>query len=110
MDFSDEGPYPQSCPFCAIAKAFNAPKKADDLHLLDCIPDAADVSKIKPRCFLVLSAPRVLAFLDIMPMTRGHLLVISRTHREKVENVLAEEGRDLGRLDLPIAGVLGIVY
>lgn len=45
----------------------------------------------------MLSAPRVLAFLDIMPMTRGHLLVVAREHREKIGDVRAVEASDLGK-------------
>ena len=37
-----------------------------------------------------------MAFLDILPMTMGHLLVVVRDHRPKVEHMEAEESRDIG--------------
>lgn len=49
-----------------------------------------------PSCFLVLSAPSVMAFLDILPMTRGHLLVTVRGHREKVHDLGGGEGAEIG--------------
>jgi len=54
------------------------------------------VGAVSPSCFLVLSAPRVMAFLDILPMTRGHLLVTVRGHREKVQDVGGGEGGEIG--------------
>ncbi|KAF2089005.1 HIT-like protein [Saccharata proteae CBS 121410] len=77
--------YPQTCPFCNIAAAYPA-----------CVPQDVDTSRVTPDCFLVLSAPRVLAFLDIMPMTKGHLLVTTRAHRGKLADVAAGEAADAG--------------
>jgi len=42
-----------------------------------------------------------MAFLDIMPMTAGHVLVIPRTHREKLGDLRGREGASLGQW-LPI--------
>jgi diadenosine tetraphosphate (Ap4A) HIT family hydrolase len=41
----------------------------------------------------------VMAFLDILPMTRGHLLVTVRGHREKVQDVRGGEGGEIGMFD-----------
>jgi hypothetical protein len=88
---------PQDCPFCVNASAYPASSDASsDSSLLSCIPESVDVTKTTPSCFLVLSAPRVMAFLDILPMTQGHLLVIVRDHRPKVEHMEPEESRDIG--------------
>ncbi|KAK7511350.1 hypothetical protein IWZ03DRAFT_58532 [Phyllosticta citriasiana] len=67
------------------------------LTLLSSIPSPSsiDPSRVSPAAYVVLSAPRVLAFLDIMPMTRGHLLVTTRRHRRKVEELVG--GRAEGR-------------
>ncbi|KAK8216513.1 HIT-like domain-containing protein [Phyllosticta capitalensis] len=75
-------------------------------------PSAIDPAKVSPAAYVVLSAPRVLAFLDIMPMTRGHLLVTTRRHRRKVEELVGEEGRDIGfwlpLLAKTVATVIGV--
>lgn len=38
----------------------------------------------------------MMAFLDIMPLSPGHLLVTTRKHHEKVSDVTDEEARELG--------------
>jgi hypothetical protein len=53
-----------------------------------------------------------MAFLDIMPLSPGHLLVTTRAHREKVSEITDEEARELGswlrRLSRVLAGVTGV--
>jgi hypothetical protein len=101
--------YPQSCPFCTIAEAYPPPTTSSSLSassspssesslsdLARFVPETVDVQKIQPSCFLVLSSPHVMAFLDILPMTLGHLLVCVRGHREKIADVDSEEGREIG--------------
>lgn len=91
--------YPQSCPFCAIADAYPASlsSAAGSSPPLDAVPSAPDVTAVQPSCFLVLSTSEVLAFLDILPMTRGHLLVTSRSHRRKLADLEGGESREIGR-------------
>lgn len=93
--------YPQSCPFCTIADAYPAspspPSAAGNSSPLDAVPSAPDVTAVQPGCFLVLSAPEVLAFLDILPMTRGHLLVTSRSHRRRLADLEGGESREIGK-------------
>ncbi|KAK8240025.1 hypothetical protein HDK90DRAFT_170010 [Phyllosticta capitalensis] len=114
--------YPQSCPFCSIAAAYRyaaaaspspaakQPQRQDEtragqdmtaaaaaasnslLASIPSSPSAIDPAKVSPAAYVVLSAPRVLAFLDIMPMTRGHLLVTTRRHRRKVEELVGGGG------------------
>lgn len=99
--------YPQSCPFCTISAAYphtaspgpdQTSTASRSTDLVSCIPtpSSADPARVDPAAFVVLAAPRVLAFLDILPMTRGHLLVTTREHRGKVEDVAGVEGRDVG--------------
>lgn len=38
----------------------------------------------------------MLAFLDHAPISRGHVLLATRAHREKLSDVTVEEGRALG--------------
>jgi len=91
--------YPQSCPFCKIAAAYPAPHTPSPYQ--DAIPEDVDVAKVQPSCFLVLSAPDVMAFLDIQPMTRGHLLVCVRGHREKIEHLAGGEAKEVGECLFP---------
>jgi diadenosine tetraphosphate (Ap4A) HIT family hydrolase len=96
-----EEQYPISCPFCNIASAYpHSPSTSispsSESSLLSCIPSNPDVTKVLPNCCLVLSSPNVMAFLDIMPMTEGHLLVTCRPHRQKVADMSPEESSDVG--------------
>ena len=77
-----------TCPFCAIANAYPPCKSR--------IPQDPDAELISPNCHLILSTECVLAFLDIMPITEGHVLVVSRTHREKLGDLKGNEGAALG--------------
>jgi diadenosine tetraphosphate (Ap4A) HIT family hydrolase len=53
-----------------------------------------------------------MAFLDIMPLAPGHLLVTTREHHEKVSDVTEEEARELGvwvrRISRVLMGVTGV--
>lgn len=72
--------YPIDCPFCKIANAY--PPEQDSA-----IPLSPDPSKVSPQCHLVLSTPHVLAFLDIMPISPGHVLLITREHHQTVASL-----------------------
>ncbi|KAF2018835.1 HIT-like protein [Aaosphaeria arxii CBS 175.79] len=103
---------PDTCPFCNIAVAFetlspspsptspspSSSPPAVEEDLPSCIPsdDASDPAKTTPSSFVVLASRNVVAFLDILPMTRGHLLVATRGHRVKVEDMEGGEARDVG--------------
>lgn len=87
---SVEAHYPTSCPFCRISKAF--PPSSDSP-----VPSNPDASLVDPQCHLVLSTPHVLAFLDIMPISPGHILLVTREHHEKLSDVpLGPEADALG--------------
>jgi diadenosine tetraphosphate (Ap4A) HIT family hydrolase len=76
------------CPFCGIAGAYApAPPTA---------PVTFDPDLVVPSAFVVLSTPLVMAFLDIMPLSPGHLLVTTRRHHSKVSDVTVEESREIG--------------
>lgn len=83
------------CPFCHIAQCY-PPFKPQHL------PSACDgaLRRKAPghsfETFILLSTPLLLAFLDITPLSRGHLLVCPREHREKLTAVTAREARELG--------------
>ncbi|KID83995.1 Histidine triad-like protein [Metarhizium guizhouense ARSEF 977] len=64
----DPSPPTPDCPFCAIAAAH---QPYDPFRPPPSIPAALT----SPPSFVVLSTPLVVAFLDIMPLSRGHLLL-----------------------------------
>ncbi|KAF2691296.1 HIT-like protein [Lentithecium fluviatile CBS 122367] len=91
---------PESCPFCNIAAAYPAlkvPLWSGGKELDGCVPlGDVESEKTSPASFVVLASREVVAFLDILPMVGGHLLVATREHRVKVEDVGGEEGREMG--------------
>lgn len=106
---TSQDPYPVSCPFCAIAATYpslaspltshqSQDTKGRDLaiRLKSYVPEHTDHEKLEPNSHIVLQAPETMAFLDIMPMTAGHLLVTSRKHFVKVEDLPGTEAQDIG--------------
>jgi len=89
-----------TCPFCSIAS--NYPPSSS----------LANPDLTTPSAFVVLSTPQCMAFLDIMPLSPGHLLVTTRNHNEKLSDVSEEEARELGewlpRLSRVLAKVTGV--
>ncbi|XRM39617.1 hypothetical protein ABZX51_002967 [Aspergillus tubingensis] len=115
-----------TCPFCAIAHkypplpptTFLRPKNSShDDHLNLAAAAAAPTTTTttttdipSPDSFtepsnsdgpghahLLLSTKHVLAFLDIMPLTRGHVLVATREHCERLGDVGVAVGREIGQ-------------
>lgn len=83
----------ESCPFCAISQTYApfspySPPPSDSPTI--------DPENLSPATFVVLSTPSLLAFLDIMPLSPGHLLLCPRSHRPKLTDVTAAEAADLG--------------
>lgn len=64
--------YPTPCAFCRISSAY--PPECSG------VPQSPDSERVDPQCHLILSAPLVLAFLDIMPISPGHILLTTRKH------------------------------
>ena len=60
--------------------------------------DPFDPDKTFPPSFVVLSTPDLLAFFDIAPLTRGHILVASRRHRVKLGDLGVGEGSEVSLL------------
>jgi diadenosine tetraphosphate (Ap4A) HIT family hydrolase len=81
----------ETCAFCAIAHAF--PPSAP---LLPPTPSPNDNPVIFPQTHIIISTSSVLAFLDIQPLTRGHILVCPRDHVEKVTNMTPSESSRVG--------------
>jgi diadenosine tetraphosphate (Ap4A) HIT family hydrolase len=99
-----------SCPFCTISTTYPAPSSSYSSQTPK--PDLAS-TLVSPPAFLVLhSSPVCIAFLDILPLSTGHLLLTTRAHHEKVSEVTDEEARELGRwlrvLSRVLARVTGV--
>ncbi|KAH8652766.1 HIT-like domain-containing protein [Tricladium varicosporioides] len=77
-----------ACPFCTIGTHY-PPSKSSSIN--------PDYDLTAPASFPILSTPLLLAFLDIMPLAPGHLLVTTRQHHEKISDVSEEEAAELGR-------------
>ena len=97
-----------SCPFCNIASTY-PPIPPTAFTLANARPNFLNTNKsstspiqppdssepTQPTAHLILSTQHVLAFLDIMPLTRGHVLVIPRTHYEKIGDVDVNVSREV---------------
>ncbi|KAL4933910.1 uncharacterized protein BDV17DRAFT_250887 [Aspergillus undulatus] len=95
-----------SCPFCEIAAAHPPVPPSRYLPTTDTAsqslspPQPTPTPTLNPgeegHAFLILSTKHILAFLDIMPLTQGHLLVVPRNHYEKLGEVGVLVSRELG--------------
>lgn len=72
--------YPLECAFCKISTAYPPDSTSP-------VPQAPDPEKIFPQCQLLLSTPHVLAFLDILPIAPGHILLTTRDHYKKLSDL-----------------------
>ncbi|CAF9942425.1 hypothetical protein IMSHALPRED_003675 [Imshaugia aleurites] len=106
------------CPFCAIALAnpasstllaptsppsFSSPSPTPN-------PTTSTPNPTPPTAHIVLSTPQLIAFLDHAPISRGHVLVVVREHREKLGDVRVAEGEAVGRwLGVVSRAVVGAV-
>jgi diadenosine tetraphosphate (Ap4A) HIT family hydrolase len=72
------------CPFCTITS--NIPASADPAILRSPIGSA----------YPVLSTSLIVAFLDIAPVSRGHILICPRSHATKATDVPIAESLALG--------------
>ncbi|KAM3519329.1 hypothetical protein NHJ13051_007585 [Beauveria bassiana] len=87
-------PADESCPFCEISSSFSPydPSSPPSAAVVPATHRAAPA----PATFMVLSTPTIVAFLDIMPLSAGHLLVCPRAHRPKLTDATPDEARALG--------------
>lgn len=73
-----------SCPFCEIVQSLNSPK--------------SNSTPYDEKPHIVLSTPHALAFLDRLPLTKGHTLLIPTNHYELLCDIPACEAAELGRV------------
>lgn len=102
-------PTTDPCPFCIIASSYAPydplrppsppPSASSTTSSSSSSPDADPLNpdKIAPAAFIVLSTPTLVAFLDIMPLSPGHLLLCPRRHATKLTDVTGGEAGALGR-------------
>lgn len=83
-----------SCPFCTIASTYAPihPSEAPS-HLAAKL----DPDKLSPPAYVLLSTEHVIAFLDIAPLTRGHVLLTPRHHKIKIGELAARDAAEVGR-------------
>lgn len=82
------------CPFCAIAAACPPSTPA---NLFPSIAPSQGQSSSPQLAHILLSTSQLIAFLDHAPISRGHVLVATRHHREKLSEVGISEGMALGK-------------
>lgn len=84
-----------NCPFCRIASLYPSydPTSPPNASAPSISPELALPG---PETYVLLSTPIVIAFLDIMPLSRGHLLVCPRRHAPKLTGTTPIEARELG--------------
>jgi len=81
---------PPPCPFCNIASSYPpTPFNDSESNPTSTNPDSLS--------HLILSTEHVLAFLDIMPLTRGHVLVAPRTHYKSLADMGVQAGQEVSK-------------
>ncbi|TGZ82053.1 HIT-like protein [Ascodesmis nigricans] len=58
--------------------------------------------------FKLLETPKILAFLDIQPLSRGHALVIPKTHGAKLHDIPDDELSEMLPVAKKLATALGV--
>ncbi|KAJ5935427.1 Histidine triad (HIT) protein [Penicillium verhagenii] len=86
---------PCRCVFCNIAATYPpAPFHEPPSHAADA--DSNSGAPTQPTAHMILSTKHVMAFLDIMPLTAGHVLVAPRLHYEKLGDMEVKVGKEMG--------------
>ena len=93
LPFSDP-----DCPFCAIITHYPAISPLSST--LPSSTQQLDPHKLDPPAYVILSTEDVVAFFDVYPLTRGHVLVCPRRHAEKVGDMSSKEGVEVGYAEL----------
>lgn len=63
------------------------------IRVMDCI--FCKISNGEIRARIVAETKKSIAFLDAFPLTKGHTLVIPKSHHEKIQDLSEDESRDL---------------
>lgn len=94
-----------ACPFCNIADT-NPPIPLDNPENKTIHAESESVSS--STAHMILSTDHVMAFLDIMPLTRGHVLVAPRKHYSMLGDLGVTAGQEVC-LFLPRGGLVTVV-
>lgn len=83
------------CPFCNISNAYDPydPASPPSSTSASLSPEATSPA---PSTFVVLSTPLLIAFLDILPLSHGHVLLCPRRHASKLTSVTNAEAAAMG--------------
>ncbi|KAH6856185.1 HIT-like domain-containing protein [Chaetomium sp. MPI-CAGE-AT-0009] len=84
------------CPFCHISAVFRPYNPANPPPPTSALLNP-ELTSPQASAFVVLSTPHLVAFLDIMPLSTGHVLLCPRPHRPKLSDVSPAESAELGR-------------
>lgn len=93
------------CPFCNIAAA-NPPAPFNDPDSGSSLSESASDG----TAHLILSTEHVLAFLDIMPLTNGHVLIAPRRHYEKLGDMGVAAGQEVCSVVVGSPGILNYIH
>lgn len=80
-----------SCPFCNIADT-NPPIPLNNPENKTIPPESESA---QTTAHMILSTDHVMAFLDIMPLTRGHVLVAPRKHYGMLGDLSVAAGQEV---------------
>lgn len=108
FDPSSEGDS-SNCPFCRIAAIYAPydPTSPPSPALASALSPTR--TSPSPETYILLSTPIVIAFLDIMPLSQGHLLLCPRRHAPKLTGTTPAEARELGYYLRVLSAALGRV-
>lgn len=81
------------CPFCAISREYP--------HVIQTQNQDPSEDRTEDATYVILSTPHTIAFLDRLPLTKCHTLLIPREHFELLNDIPSEIAAEVGRL-LPI--------
>jgi len=108
------------CPFCRIAATYapydpsNPPTPRPNPSSPSTSPaadyqDPLDPERTSPdpSTFIVLSTPQLIGFLDIMPLSTGHVLLCPRKHRPLLTDSTPQESAELGRYLRVLSAAVG---
>jgi hypothetical protein len=97
-DNGNEAKEENDCPFCGISAAYPIAKvgNTSTSTTTNTTTSAYLPQILSPLAYCVLNTQHVLAFLDHMPITRGHILVTTRAHCEKLSDTSITQSAALG--------------
>ena len=106
-DTLSNDPTTSSCPFCHISSTYPPYDPASSPTPTTIL--SPEATSPQPATFIVLSTPLLVAFLDIMPLSFGHVLLCTRNHRAKLTDVTPREAQELGRYLRVLSAAVGRV-